>query len=117
GRRGEVLFRQDPAKLTRFASLLLLGIVVGLAVGVVAPVFPLMAFGFVLVFVMATLIQPAMSMIVLSIVPPKMRPHTSALMGIFLAGVGGVGGVLLLGGIDRRFGISGAIVSLSGPIL
>ena len=117
GRRGEALFRKDPARLTRFVSLLLLGIVVGLAVGVAAPVFPLMVLGFALVFVMAVLLTPAMSMIVLSIVPPKMRPHTSALLGIFLAGVGGIGGVLLLGGIDRRFGISGAIISLAGPIL
>jgi ABC-type branched-subunit amino acid transport system ATPase component len=39
------------------------------------------------------------------------------LLGIFLAGVGGVGGVLLLSGIDRRFGISGAVISLCGPIL
>src|SRR5205085_8383473 len=115
--RGEVMFRQDPAKLTRFVSLLLLGVVVGLAVGVAAPVFPLMVAGFALVFLMATLLTPAVSMIVLSLVPPKMRPHTSALLGIFLAGVGGIGGLLLLSGIDRRFGIAGAIVSLSGPIL
>ena len=117
GRRGESMFREDPAKLTRFVSILLLGIVVGLAVGVAAPVFPLMVAGFALVFLMATMLTPAVSMIVLSVVPPKMRPHTSALLGIFLAGVGGVGGLLLLSGVDRRFGIAGAIVSLSGPIL
>ena len=117
GRRGESMFREDPAKLTRFVSLLLLGIVVGLAIGVASPIFPLMVAGFVLVFLMATMLTPAVSMIVLSLVPPKMRPHTSALLGIFLAGVGGIGGLLLLSGIDRRFGIAGAIVSLSGPIL
>jgi ABC-type branched-subunit amino acid transport system ATPase component/predicted MFS family arabinose efflux permease len=117
GRRGEALFRQDPAKLMRFISLLLLCVVAGLAVGVAAPVFPLMVAGFALVFVVAALLTPAVNMIVLSLVPPKMRPHTSALLGIFLAGVGGIGGVLLLSGVDRRFGISGAIVSLCAPVL
>ncbi|HVV35403.1 MAG TPA: MFS transporter [Acidimicrobiales bacterium] len=117
GRRGEAMFREDPAKLTRFVSLLLIGVVIGLAVGVASPVFPLMVAGFALVFLMATMLTPAVSMIVLSVVPPKMRPHTSALLGIFLAGVGGIGGLLLLSGIDRRFGLAGAIVSLSGPIL
>ena len=42
---------------------------------------------------MATMLTPAVSMIVLSVVPPQMRPHASALLGIFLAGVGGVGGL------------------------
>jgi len=101
----------------RFVSLLASLIVVGLAVGVTAPVFPLMVAGFTLVLMMAAILQPAVGMVALSVVPPKMRPHTSALLGIFLAGVGGVAGVLLLSGVDRRFGIGGAVISLCGPIV
>jgi ABC-type branched-subunit amino acid transport system ATPase component len=44
-----------------------------------------------------------------------MRAHLGALQGIFLAGVGGTAGLLLLGGIDSRFGASGAILSLAVP--
>ncbi|MBV9256264.1 MAG: MFS transporter, partial [Actinobacteria bacterium] len=117
GRRGEAMFRRDPARLMRFMALLTLGIVVGLFIGVTAPVFPLMVAGFCLVLVTAAILQPAVGMVAMSVVPPKMRPHTTALLGIFLAGVGGVGGVLLLSGIDRRFGIGGAVISLCGPIL
>ncbi|HZQ84561.1 MAG TPA: MFS transporter [Acidimicrobiales bacterium] len=117
GRRGEAMFREDPARLMRFVSLLAALIVVGLFVGVTAPVFPLMVAAFTLVLVVAAILQPAIGMVAMSVVPPKMRPHTSALLSIFLAGVGGVGGVLLLSGIDRRFGIGGAVVSLCGPIL
>jgi ABC-type branched-subunit amino acid transport system ATPase component len=51
----------------------------------------------------------------LSIVPPRMRAHAAALSGIALAAVGGMGGLLLLGGIDRRFGVAVAVGSLSVP--
>ena len=44
-----------------------------------------------------------------------MRPHAAALAGIFLAGVGGLGGLLLLAGVERRFGTGGALVSLALP--
>src|SRR5206468_983259 len=53
----------------------------------------------------------------LSSVPPRLRAHASALAGIFLTGVGGIGGLLLLGGIDRRFGIGTALFLLAVPCL
>jgi ABC-type branched-subunit amino acid transport system ATPase component len=43
-----------------------------------------------------------------------MRPHAAALLGLAL-GLGGVLGALLLGGIDRRYGIVGTIVSFLLP--
>ncbi|HEX2038214.1 MAG TPA: MFS transporter [Acidimicrobiales bacterium] len=115
GRRGEALFREDPAKLVRFTSWFLVVFAVAVAVGVASPVLVGTVLGFGVVFAMAALLLPALSIVMLSIVPPLMRPHASALGGIFLAGVGGIGGLLLLNGIDRRFGVGGAVVSLAVP--
>jgi ABC-type branched-subunit amino acid transport system ATPase component/MFS family permease len=116
GPRGDALFRQSPVKLMRFISALLLTAAAGLAIGVSAPVFPVMVLGFSIVIVVGSMLFPSVGMVIFSVVPPEMRPHTSALLGIFLAGVGGVGGLLLLSGVDRRFGITGAIVSMCAPL-
>ena len=51
----------------------------------------------------------------LGIIPASMRPHAAALSAIYLAGVGGIGGALLLGTIDRRFGVAGAMVAVAIP--
>jgi ABC-type branched-subunit amino acid transport system ATPase component len=39
----------------------------------------------------------------------------TALAGVFLGGVGGLAGAILLGGINTRYGITGALVSLTVP--
>jgi ABC-type branched-subunit amino acid transport system ATPase component/MFS family permease len=115
GKRGEAMFRDDPARVVRAASAALVVFVVAIAVAAASPWFGLMVVGFAVVFAVAALLQPALNIVMLSIIPPQMRPHASALAGIFLAGVGGIGGVLLLNGVDRRFGITGAIVSMAIP--
>ncbi len=51
----------------------------------------------------------------LSVVPPRMRPHATALIGIAITAVGGIAGLLLLNGIDTRFGLEWAIASLAVP--
>jgi ABC-type branched-subunit amino acid transport system ATPase component/predicted MFS family arabinose efflux permease len=117
GRRGEAMFAESPERLVRFIAVLLLGAAAGLVVGVVSPVFPIMLVGFAVVVSVVVLLAPAVYMVALSLVQPHMRAHASALLGIFLTGVGGIGGVALLGGLDRRFGISGALLCLCGPIL
>jgi ABC-type branched-subunit amino acid transport system ATPase component len=58
---------------------------------------------------------PALGIVVMSVVPSHMRPHLAALQGIFLAGVGGISGAILLGGMQNRYGTSGAIFSLAVP--
>lgn len=115
GPRGEAMFRVDPAKLQRIGSVFLGVGVVALALAIFAPVFWLMVLLFGVAFSFFALVQPTLYVTMLSIIVPKMRPHASALAGIFLAGVGGFGGLLLLGGIDRRFGTAGAIASLALP--
>jgi ABC-type branched-subunit amino acid transport system ATPase component len=93
----------------------LAGGVVTLALAVAAPVFGLMALCFGVALALFAVLGPILNITLLSIVPAEMRPHASALAGIFLAAVGGLGGLLLLGGIERRFGTGGAIASLAIP--
>jgi ABC-type branched-subunit amino acid transport system ATPase component len=115
GRRAEGMFRDDPGSVVRIASKALVVFVAAIVVAALSPWFVPMLLGFAVVFAAAALIQPALNVVMLSIIPPYMRPHASALAGIFFAGVGGIGGLLLLNGVDRRFGIGGAIVSMTVP--
>lgn len=115
GPRGERIFRENPATLQRLGALFLGAGVVCLALAIFSPVFLLMVVLFGIAFAFFALLAPTLNVTMLSIVVPRMRPHASALAGIFLAGVGGFAGLFLLGGIDRRFGTGGAIASLALP--
>ena len=114
GRRGEEMFRQDPARVVEVASGLLAAGVVIICIAAVMPAFPLTLAFFGLAVGLVVVLSPALGVAILSVIPAAMRPHASALIGIAL-GVGGLGGALLLGGIDRRFGIIGSIVSFIFP--
>jgi ABC-type branched-subunit amino acid transport system ATPase component/MFS family permease len=117
GREGDGLFRRGPEHLVRSITVLLLVGAGGLVVGVTVPFFPVTLIGFAVVVSVVVLLAPAVQMVVLSVVAPTLRAHASALLGIFLTGIGGVGGAALLGGLDRRFGISTALLCLVGPVL
>ena len=114
-KRGESLFRHDPARLLRLAGALMAAGITSIALAIFAPVFAVMVVLFGSAFAMIALLTPAMHMALLSLVRAHMRPHLAALNGIALAGVGGMAGLLLLSGIDRRFGTAGAILSLAVP--
>jgi ABC-type branched-subunit amino acid transport system ATPase component/MFS family permease len=113
--RAEKMFRTDPAKMLRTAGLALAGAVIAVTLGAIVPVFGLMALSFGAAFASFGLLSPLLAVSMLSVVPPRMRPHATALIGIFITAVGGLGGLILLGGIDSRFGLSWAIASLSLP--
>jgi len=115
GHRGEELFRRDPAQLLRLSGLLMAVGITLIALGVFAPVFLAMVLMFGTGLAVMSVMVPAMSLPMYSIAPAHMRAHLGALQGIFGAGVGGTAGLLLLGGIDRRFGTAGAILSLAIP--
>jgi ABC-type branched-subunit amino acid transport system ATPase component/MFS family permease len=115
GRRGESLFRRDPAQLLRLAAGLMGLGVTAFALGAVVPVFAGMVVLFCTGMAAVTVMGAAMSMPMYAVVPANMRAHLGALQGIFVFGVGGVAGVLLLSGIDSRFGTAGAILSISIP--
>jgi ABC-type branched-subunit amino acid transport system ATPase component/MFS family permease len=115
GTRGEAVFRRDPARFVRLTSVVVATWVVALSLGIFAPAFVLMVVLLGIATAGVATMGPLLSMIQLSIVPAQMRPHVSALSGIFLAAVGGGGGLLLLSGIERRYGTAGAILSLALP--
>ena len=115
GKRGEALYRRDPGRVLSLAGTALATAVILLALGAVAPWFGLMVVLMVSAGACTALLQPAIGIAVLSVVPARMRPHAAALLGIFALGVGGLAGLLFLSGIDRRFGIAGSLVSLVVP--
>lgn len=115
GRRGEAVFRRDPGRLLSHAGSALALAVGLLALGALSPWFVA-----TIVLMMASgactaLLQPAIGIAVLSVIPARMRPHAAALLGIFAVGVGGFAGLFFLSGVDRRFGIAGSLVSLLLP--
>ncbi|HAP74750.1 MAG TPA: hypothetical protein DCR14_01545, partial [Acidimicrobiaceae bacterium] len=101
---GERLFRRDPAQLVRTASWVLAASVLVVVPAALSPFLVPMLLLFALSTALSTVMGPAVSLAVLSIVPARFRPHLAALAGIYLAGVGGFAGALLLGSLDRRFG-------------
>jgi len=115
GRRGETIFRSDPARLIRLMSFMVVGTVTSVVLAVLTPVFGLMVVFFGLAFMGFTAFAPALAIVMFSVVHPNTRPHLSALNGIYSALVGGAGGILLLQGIDSRFGISAALISMCVP--
>ncbi len=115
GRRGEALFRRDPGRVLEVAGTILALAVVLLALGGLTPVFGGMVALFGLASGLIAILAPALSISFFSVIPARMRPHAAALLGIFGAGLGGLIGAIFLSGIDRRFGITGALVALAIP--
>ena len=114
GTRAEAAFRENPAKLLEFSGASLIGAVIFIALGAVAPQFLLMCAVFAVGSSLLAVITPGLTASLLSIVDARYRSHTAAVIGIFTAS-GSILGVLFLAGLDRRFGISGAIVALVVP--
>ncbi|MBI4932730.1 MAG: MFS transporter [Actinobacteria bacterium] len=108
-------FSQDPAALLRWAALLLGSSMVSLAVGVLTPSFAAMVAFTGLAFALLGCVAPLVTVAGMSVLPPRLRPHFSALAGIAYSAVGGLGGILLLSGLDRRFGSAGAMAAIAGP--
>lgn len=115
GPRFERVFRRDPGRVLSVAGVLLAAAVVLIAVGVMMPTFGMMVAFLGLASALLVVPFPTMSMTMFAIIPSRMRPHLSAMAGIAAAAIGGGGGLLLLGGIERRFGTAGAILSLALP--
>jgi ABC-type branched-subunit amino acid transport system ATPase component/sugar phosphate permease len=115
GRFGEQMFRKDPGRVVEVAGILL---AVGVTCIVVATLVPWVVLTIVLFSLSSALIAllaPALGIALLSVVPARMRPHASALYGIFLGGVGGIAGALLLGSVSSRYGLTGGMISLLVP--
>jgi len=114
GSRGEKMFRLDPGRVLVFCGWALVAAVTCVAAGALAPFFVLTCVFFGLAQSLIAVLTPGLTASLLSIMDARYRPHAAAVVGMFAAG-GSILGVLLLTGIDRRIGISGALASLAVP--
>ena len=84
---------------------------VALAISVVAPVLPLVFIFFGLTSAFIATLVPLIRTAYYSVLRPQMRPHAAAIEGIFLTGVGGIAGAILLGGLSFKYGTVGALLT------
>lgn len=117
GRRIERSFRKDPGEPLRFAARALGMGAVLIALGAHAPRFAV-SVGFLAGgYAAVAAVFPAVFLSVLSVVPARHRAHASALLGIVSTLVGGLGGLIVFGGLDRRIGLAGALTALLVPAI
>jgi len=114
GSVGERMLRRDPASVVRLASVFIIVSTAATALAAVTPVFALVIALLVLGSAGMAMLAPALGALQMGLVPAEMRPHAIALGGL-ASGFGGLTGSLYLSGIDRRFGVAGAIVALAIP--
>ena len=111
-RINESLFRSDPARLFRVAAMIQFAGLCLVGVALVMPVFAGMFVAFGLAVGCFALLTPLVQTGYLSILRAEMRPHAAALAGVFLYGVGGVVGAIVLGGLDVRYGVVGSVAAV-----
>jgi ABC-type branched-subunit amino acid transport system ATPase component len=114
GPRAERVYRRDPAQLLVLCGWALCSAVVLIAMGALAPAFALMFVLFAAAQSLLAILTPGLMAASLSILDPRFRPHAAAVLWMFAA-AGSIVGVLLLSGIDKRFGISVALAVLMIP--
>lgn len=114
GRRGEAIFRQDPGRVVNVAGTALAVAVVLIVLGSVSPLFAGTVALYAAASALIALLAPLLGIAQLSVVEASWRPHSAALIGIFTA-AGSIAGLVLLGGIESRYGLVGAMVSLLIP--
>ena len=114
GRRAEKMYRENPARVVDISAKFLAVGIVSLAIGIASPALWLVVVFFTIALTMIALLQPGLYLVMLSVVDSAWRPQAAALIGIFTAS-GSLLGVFFLTGIDRRFGVGGAVVSLAVP--
>jgi ABC-type branched-subunit amino acid transport system ATPase component/predicted MFS family arabinose efflux permease len=114
GRRGESMYRENPARVVNLASWQIAIAVVFICVAGLVPNFGLVVACFAISSALLAVLAPALAIAILSVIPSGMRPHAAALLGIAVA-VGGVAGAVLLGSVDSQYGIVGTMVALVVP--
>ncbi len=114
GSVGERMLRRDPSSVVRLASVFIIVSTAATALAAITPVFALVIVLLVLGSAGMAMLAPALGALQMGLVPAEMRPHAIALGGL-ASGFGGLTGSLYLSGIDRRFGVAGAIVALAIP--
>jgi ABC-type branched-subunit amino acid transport system ATPase component len=115
-RKGERMWRQDPARLGRVTAWLLAAMASGLLLAIV-PVLAVSMAGFAIVFATESVAVVTLSLILMTIVRPRHRSIVAALTALFFGLVGGEGGAILLSGVASRYSPAVAIGVLAAPAL
>jgi ABC-type branched-subunit amino acid transport system ATPase component/sugar phosphate permease len=110
----ERLFRSSPARVLDLCGRMLVLAVLIIGVGSLLPYFASMAACFAVGSALIVLLTPGLNSALLSIVHSSQRAHAAALVGIFAAG-GGILGAILLGQVETEYGLTGSIISLLVP--
>ena len=113
-KKGEKIFSKDPARTLALAGYQLALAVAAITLAALVPTLAGVLVLFSIGSALSVLLFPALYSVLLSIVEARWRAHLQALLGIYLS-MGGLLGALFLGGIDKRFGIVGAMVALLIP--
>ncbi len=114
GRRGEQMLRRAPASVVRLASVFIVVSVTATSLAALSPALWMVVGLLVVGSSGMAMLAPSLGALQMGLVPAEMRPHAIALGGL-ATGFGGLTGSLYLSGIDRRFGVVGAIVALAVP--
>ncbi|MDT3439955.1 MFS transporter [Pseudofrankia sp. BMG5.37] len=115
-RRGEKIWRREPAQLVRMVAWALVFLAGGLVLAVI-PVLGVSLAGFSIVFASEAVAVAALSLVMMSIVRPRARSIAVSLGAVYFGLVGGEGGTILLGDIESRYSAAAAIATLVVPAL
>ena len=115
--RADAAFAADPGAPLRFAAGACVVAGAAIAVAAASPWFPIAVFAIGIVLAATAAVAPLLDVVALSVVPSPARPLVAALAQGAFGVVGGIGGLLVFGGIDRRFGLAGGVASLLAPAL
>ncbi len=114
-KRGDDLYREDPKKALQLPAMCMFGLGVLNLATVLAPWFWLMIALSAATWAVRAPIAALLYPTILSVIPASARSHLGALVGIFGTVFGGLLGATLLGGIETRYGITVAMMSLFVP--
>jgi len=110
----ERLFRSSPPGLFRLAAAVLFTGLCCIGAALLMPAFAAVFVAFGLGTGCFALVIAMVQTGYLSIVRAQMRPHAAAMLGIFIYGVGGIGGAVVLSGLDVRYGVVGSVAAVLG---
>ena len=113
-RRSEALFRKNPSRVLTLSGVFLTLAILAFAAAAIVPTLAGVTALFSVGFALQLVLNPILQLALLSVVEARWRPHLFGLIGIFLS-AGGFLGAYFLSGIQSRFGLGGAIVSLAVP--
>ena len=108
-RPGE-LYRRGVTRVLGATVLELVVAAIALVLAVAVPLAAVTVAGLALALISLAAVRPALDVALFTVVPADARPYAAGLMAAASWGSAALGGVVVLAGIDRRFGPGGAIV-------